>query len=792
MSSDTEPDHDSAPNNIENGKPRVTRSRVACDWCHSHHARCDRVFPCSRCLRHGTRCEVTRKRRKRGRPREDGFPKIDEFAEINGFSTTDALSLNSLPTPPSTVSSVHLPESAGDYPFRLDMTGLSPRIEDLPPLDHIPWPIQKHHTQGDSPEDFLLTQSIPSSLDDLPPLADLGDASFPLDLLDLDHFIEHNAFTPPDSEIESTPTHSATESSLRYRVLQPLMPFIEHMIPPGVACGLLDLYFTSAYPTHMHPICQHVHCYVLRKASLIQNDHRVCSPALLASILWVASADDIALSLPIYALGRKNIRRFLCSLTLDLLKAQTHKPFGPQVKTSLSETLYPSSADNLEKSGHPRSTGASNAPDLELATGSLDDIITYIHIASIISTSEHKNISTRWWYAAFTMARELNLNREIEIPRATDNQDGPLAFGGNPGSTPGQPLDCVCSEQYGSACHITEQQREERRRIWWLLYMMDRHLALYHNRPLMLLDSESIDLLLPLDENSWQNGELHSNISASNGPRCWMSGRDNERRAFPDVPFSGPSIFGFYLPLMVIMGQLIDLYEIRNHPFLGPGVCKKETWATQLQGVYRQLLKYEASLNVFCANTLPASTLSPSANSSTISQEYSWVIQTAAAYASYYIHLFRILLNGKWDPVSLTEDRYLWASSPSLTFAIPHALRAANSVRQILKFDPDVRFMPDFFGVHLLQGSFRFLFIVESLKDQAGEPFLSAYEAMLRALESCFVTLGTECQRSFCQVMRSAVAQARGRPVNYCDVQRRHRATLALYRSTNANSGLVL
>lgn len=48
-------------------KRRWRRNRIACDSCHSRRVRCDRAFPCSRCLRSEIRCEFTRERRKRGR-----------------------------------------------------------------------------------------------------------------------------------------------------------------------------------------------------------------------------------------------------------------------------------------------------------------------------------------------------------------------------------------------------------------------------------------------------------------------------------------------------------------------------------------------------------------------------------------------------------------------------------------------------------------------------------------------------------------------------------------------------
>lgn len=41
-------------------KRRWRRNRIACDSCHSRRVRCDRAFPCSRCLRSEIRCEFTR------------------------------------------------------------------------------------------------------------------------------------------------------------------------------------------------------------------------------------------------------------------------------------------------------------------------------------------------------------------------------------------------------------------------------------------------------------------------------------------------------------------------------------------------------------------------------------------------------------------------------------------------------------------------------------------------------------------------------------------------------------
>lgn len=381
------------------------------------------------------------------------------------------------------------------------------------------------------------------------------------------------------------------------------------------------------------------------------------------------------------------------------------------------------------------------------------------------------------------------------------------ALGGWPGSpgglgfdysNPSHPnLNCVCDKIHDlRSGPISEEHREERRRTWWLLYIMDRHLALCYNRPLALLDAESEDLLLPLDESAWQAGIIHSNSPRPDGPHCPRSGDQNKRRIFPNFICHDHSIFGFFLPLMTITGELIDLNQARNHPTLGVRLLGKDAWEVQVAEVLRQLEIYKSSLATFAATPAadPEAGLYPKTDhiDPQLSQAYSWHTQTVIAYSSYLTHVLHILLVGKWDPVSLIEDKDFWTSSPAFASTISHALEAADSVQEILRFDPDISFMPYFFGIQLLQGSFLLLLIVERLQKEAGEGILNACETMIRATESCVVTLNTEYQRSFRQVMRSAVAQARGRPVNPSEIRHRRKAVLALCRWTRKGTGLAL
>ncbi|KAL2868789.1 transcription factor domain-containing protein [Aspergillus lucknowensis] len=820
-------------------KRRWRRNRIACDSCHSRRVRCDRQFPCSRCLRSEIHCEFTRERRKRGRIARSKLAEMGhgntngEAADrVNlGKLSNSRISLpaiTDLEVPPvqhaSPTSTFHHRSPATNAP-----TVSAPSVDERRSQADPPLPMRRD-TEGNVTEEWLAGTHVSPGSHEFLGGTGLGDGPFArmFDVWNGVDLAAYSASCSQGSKAGNGTAPSVASVPLKYPVLQPLMPFVETALPRKLVFDLLDLYFTSAFSTHMHPVCHHIHCYVLRKASFLSKDApRSSSPALLASMLWVAALDDRAFSLPISPPQRKRICQFLCALTIRLLRPLIHVSFKDQGGAAAAVAAAAAAATNDPACAglgqdlppttvHHPFEGGGDDRGLVGPAGSLDDVITYIHVASIISSSEQKAASMRWWHAAFTLARELKLNQEIEVMPNTEGQ----AEGSSPsfeyslpgwnGADPGpvfdssnpirSSLNCVCDRAEPNT--ITEEHREERRRTWWLLYIMDRHLALCYNRPLALLDAESEDLLLPLDEGSWQSGNIHSNSPKPDGPQCQQSADKNKRRIFPNFICHDHSVFGFFLPLMTITGELIDLNQARNHPMLGIRLHGKDAWNVHVSEVLRQLEIYKASLTTFAATVSdPEAPLSASYAHAkpdnlppepSLSQAYAWHTQTVISYASYLVHVLHILLVGKWDPVSLIEDKDFWTSSPAFASTISHALDAADSVDQILRFDPDISFMPYFFGIQLLQGSFLLLLIVERLQKEAGEGILNACEVMIRATESCVVTLNTEYQRNFRQVMRSAVAQARGRPVNHSEIRHRRKAVLALYRWTRKGTGLAL
>jgi hypothetical protein len=275
---------------------------------------------------------------------------------------------------------------------------------------------------------------------------------------------------------------------------------------------------------------------------------------------------------------------------------------------------------------------------------------------------------------------------------------------------------------------------------------------------------------------------------------------------------------------MTILGEIVDLYHAKNHPRFG-GFRSAQEWDDHASEIARQLDAYGQSLKDFEARNLinatdeahevnaehqtndehPANNAAtPSARSvhsthsfhtasSHHSREADIQTRTVVAYGTHVMHVLHILLTGKWDPISLLDDNDLWISSQSFINATGHAVSAAEAINNILEYDPGLEFMPFFFGVYLLQGSFLLLLIADKLQAEASPSVVRACETIVRAHEACVVTLNTEYQRNFRKVMRSALSQVKGRiPEDFNEQQLKRREVLALYRWTGDGTGLAL
>ncbi|KAK8161119.1 fungal-specific transcription factor domain-containing protein [Phyllosticta citrichinensis] len=764
---------------------RISR---ACDQCNQLRTKCDGKAPCAHCIEFGLTCEYLRERKKRGKAsRKDiaaaqaaaaaavaesgqhGSPRREDRQE---FSTPQSASSNSMPLGNSVhydmnqrYESVSDTSDAGSHQMsaptdiglatpRLSNNGFGQQVNmsDYGSMDDfraVSSPAVNVSfvlpSSGNVPHHRLLTTNgMPNYNENfmLSPTSQHGQNGFRMQgESPMNNFLGNSpAETSPGWMSLPSPSMATLQSNrLRYPVLQPLVPHISGIVPVDLACDLLESYFKSTKSTFMQPVSPYVLGYVFRKRSFLRHSNpRTCSPALLASMLWIGAQTHESAFLTSPPSSRGQVCQNLLEVTIGLLKPLIHNP-DASTNTVINGVALGGFGVTAGKLDDDR--GATPG-----ASGALDDIATYIHLAVVVSASEYKAASLRWWNAAWSLARELKLSRELPQRQSrTEDEDSEGEVD--------MELNIPPTET------VSEEEREERRRIWWLLYTMDRHLALCYNRPLFLLDVECEELLQPVNETNWQAGEFYEEP-------------DEYRRRGPSIEVSGHSIFGYFLPCMTILGGIIDLVHARNHPRFG-NRFSGDDYATE---IIQQLDTYESSLGELGTDSSPES-----------------VMQTkiVVAYATHLLHTLHILLNGKWDPISLLDDNDLWISSQSFVTATSHAVSAAEALSDVLEYDPDLSFMPFFFGIYLLQGSFLLLLIADKLQGEASPNVVKACETIVRAHEACVVTLNTEYQRNFRKVMRSALAQVRGHCQDLYQQQRR-REVLALYRWTGDGTGLAL
>ncbi|KAK3906315.1 fungal-specific transcription factor domain-containing protein [Staphylotrichum tortipilum] len=869
---------------------RISR---ACDQCNQLRTKCDGQHPCAHCIEFQLGCEYIRERKKRGKAsRKDLAQQAAAQAAAashNGMKSENQTSENGQSaesrsatpnTKPILTLNTEQPSNADknmadmDDPLRGQRTGSMESMDEMSvhpghmtshpgalDRDHLDSPTTLDlngygpvHSAYDRPMGAHMMSGPPhapygpaqggmSSYPDLPyalqtqsptaysanPANGFRLANSPLSAYPMGGEAGSpggwmNMSSPPPQFASHVPQngYGHGHSPLRYPVLEPLIPHLGNIIPLSLACDLIDLYFASSSSAQMHPMSPYVLGFVFRKRSFLHpSKPRQCQPALLSSMLWVAAQTSDAPFLTSIPSARGKICQKLLELTVSLLKPLIHTPSeeaspvsSPIVDGVALGGLGVALPGSISMETLTSESGAFGA------AGNLDDVITYIHLATVVSASEYKGASLRWWNAAWSLARELKLGRELP-------QNAPSGRGGGSADMDGEEMGAVPGV-------ITEEEREERRRIWWLVYIVDRHLALCYNRPLFLLDIECEGLLQPMDDTDYQNGNFHAftdpNVLSSD-PEAGPT-----RARGPAFQCTGHSIFGYFLPLMTILGEIVDLNHARNHPRFGVGFRSSREWDDQTSEITRHLDMYEQSLKQFeqrhlslnaqaqaadekAAEAAGVPTAAGGGNGSgatgaggselpdtpsghsvhsvhtTSSRMTESDIQTriVMAYGTHVMHVLHILLTGKWDPITLLDDNDLWISSQGFITATGHAVSAAEAISNILEYDPGLEFMPFFFGIYLLQGSFLLLLIADKLQLEASPSVVKACETIIRAHEACVVTLNTEYQRNFSRVMRSALAQVRGRvPEDLGEQHQRRRELLALYRWTGDGTGLAL
>ncbi|KAL4996694.1 fungal-specific transcription factor domain-containing protein [Aspergillus recurvatus] len=507
---------------------------------------------------------------------------------------------------------------------------------------------------------------------------------FPLDL---------SPIAMPSDRLSGFPT-------CRYPCLNPVLPLLQGTITADDACELLDIFFTYSETPGPITSCPYVLSPIIRRQSLLRETNpRPVSTALLAIILWCVS-HTANLGLFLDSNARARVTQRLYCLSMKLLRARDCDTWRQAGADSLA------AGDWVALSDMPLyGTGVDPAPSPDhdgTPEQNVDDVLSYVLLTCVVSGTEFKDECLKWWNKAVRLVKRLGFGSEARIAEYTP------------------------SSQHMSLA--AREEHEERRRTFWLVYALDRHLALSFNKPLHIVDSEC-QVLCPLPERIWQglDNTLWEDIPA--------------RIIGPPTHITGTSFFEYLLPLMTILGHIIQLRSRNQHARLG-GFDE-----SYLTGAIEALLADFQPLPVASSDellTLPNSASlfdDPASRANTPNPE-ARTTEVAVAYGQYMVRVLQMLLHVRGGPV--TTD-VVDASCAPLACAA-HAIDAADAVDRILNLDKDLSFIPFVFGTYLFQGSLTFLPLVHQLRrvgamdlaKQGCKAVLRAHEVMLKTLDTSF------------------------------------------------------
>ena len=535
------------------------------------------------------------------------------------------------------------------------------------------------------------------------------------------------------SRSQAQQSHLIPSSKRPYKCLETILPLLQGIVNVGESCELLEFYFAQPGSSLFRSGSPYVLTQVLRKRSLLDPiSPRRTSPALLCTILWV-SAQTADIPLLLLPGERTKVCESLRKLSMRLIQKRDtdHRERLPDGRL----------VDDSSNSASPQKMDLRSimTPDDELPQQTIDDVLTFILVCIVLSGSDFKRDCQMWWNKALRLMYAMGLNR-----KDMRCDSSPAAC-----ITP----SCTCREAFAQNESLRSlETHEESRRVFWLLFCLDRHLALSYNSTLCIGDDEC-EVFIPLPEDVWN--------SLENAPVELLTHRTHG----PPTIVTGTGLFEWFLPLMTILGDVIQIHHRRLHPRFGTLndtdavtliEASLQTCAQSIRDVER---RFETE---GLDGTIPASEfLSPSSGyqETPYSQPFEDTMshkprgraqaQLVTAYGTFILQVLHVLLHGKWDAVSMLENDDGWITSVQFMKCASHAIAASEAVSQILRCDPELTFTPYLFGIYLLHGSFILLLFADRMPQLGpNESVERACETIIRAHEVCVVTLSTEFQVS--------------------------------------------
>ncbi|KAL4899223.1 hypothetical protein BDW74DRAFT_189486 [Aspergillus multicolor] len=685
------------------GDDKLDRVQRACDRCNNSRTRC----------KLGYACQYKRTVKKRGpKPKSQlDSQNVKRDVETGARPTT-------YPSPKST--------SSEDAPWLIDRPSVYTGSDG--------------NADAIDPDALSCTSEVCSNLDVFGPLG-ANMASF----VALEANIPICGHFPLDLSPFPIPFDSGnSNSSCRYPCLVPVIPLLQGTMTADDACELLDIFFSDPETAGAENRCPYVLSPVIKKQSvLMKRNPRPASAAFLVVILWCVS-HTTSLAMFRDPTARTRVTQRLYYLSMKLLRARdsdicyrADSKCPPMLTQQTSADASMSTANSgftggwVAESDMPLYATSIDTTPSPVSKGkpeqNVDDVLTYVLLTCVISGTEFKDEWTKWWSKAVGLVKTLGFNSEARIT----------------GQTP----------SFDEMSLTDRESHEERRRTFWLVYALDRHFAFSFNEPIHILDSEC-QVLCPLPEWVWQS--LHDIPSEDIPPRVLG----------PPTQIHGSSFFEWFLPLMTILGDVIEVRTRNQHPRLGGF---NESYLAAI--IQAMLDDCEYNLEVLQAARSPVDPIIPGNNYSLIlptsptcfgdpaekanteSAAEGPRMDTAVAYSKYIIQFQRFLLSADCDARATGERgaNCNLATSTSTLACSPTIFAIGKCVARILEVDTQLSFIPFVFGTYLFHGGLRFLSLSEQMPRVGARDLGSVQagcEAIGRAHETILQTLDTSFQLS--------------------------------------------
>ncbi|PYH96658.1 hypothetical protein BO71DRAFT_417683 [Aspergillus ellipticus CBS 707.79] len=294
---------------------------------------------------------------------------------------------------------------------------------------------------------------------------------------------------------------------------------------------------------------------------------------------------------------------------------------------------------------------------------------------------------------------------------------------------------------HSDASDLSEDDKEERRRLWWATYIIDRHSALSFNARPRITDQECLPLPMPRSDGVW----------SQMGPLLPWSDHGSHSMALT-YHVRSLDMLGVFLPLDRILGEILECRFLCDHSTFNTDENFLRAIRKKIIQNLAQWFHSFASLvgSEFCTIAEPECESCPAAEAPAV-----------AYYGFHMYHCMFVLLHGPMDVVRMYQDLE-WQASPEFLTAGEHAVACANIARHILQIDPQLSLMYRFFGTYFLQSSFIFLILAQKLGRHSDNLILHNCAINLQVLDMFVVTTNMDYQRTFAKLLRRALSYNMG------------------------------